>query len=482
MKRVSLINVIADMKILCLAVLFSLFIVGCSSSSDEFIGPKDPSKITLKMNKSEVSLEYLQRDTLLVNGVDTSQVKWYVAEGDSCVTMLGNVVVARRKGTAKIMAKVGEEWGEVKVNVTTENYVPVERIIVDVNGKQYKIGDIKHIREEDTVFVVDPTLDNYGYLPGFVTGDTVMSYTAEKLHVKVAGYEPANATYPVAYSMNFTDRLGGRFNYGIWGMRYGASANGYCNEWVFDIQAIRNNLKADNVDEMTFSGKLTELSGFTIRNLFCGKIANEDGYYPASVNRRLSLFLELWPEDLEKTPYDVTEIRRVKEELQKSWPRRKYLDELEYRLHFRNKRPEVSIKDAEITWSGQYQIYMKAGETRQLVVEFQLEEFSGKEWFSWGEIDFNNGNQWYTGPIPKEYKPLSISDGVVSLDAAFIENVNNEYKGRDTVFVGSAKVNCALDANPDCYNKILQDPWKDDLMDIFNPWNHYEIVDFYWVR
>ncbi len=463
MKRVSLINVIADMKILCLAVLFSLFIVGCSSSSDEFIGPKDPSKITLKMNKSEVSLEYLQRDTLLVNGVDTSQVKWYVAEGDSCVTMLGNVVIARRKGTAKIMAKAGEEWGEVKVNVTTENYVPVERIIVDVNGKQYKIGDIKRIMEEDTVFV-DPTLDNYGYLPGFVTGDTVMSYTAEKMHVKVVGYEPANATYPVAYSMNFTDRIGGYFNYGIWGMRYGASANGYCNEWVFDIHAIRNLLKADNVDEMTFSGKLTELSGFTFRSLYC------QSDYPNNVSRRLSLFLELWPRDLEKTQYDITEIGRVKEELQKSWPRKKYLDELEYRLVFENMSDPFYINGSD-----DRDIYLKAGETRQLVVERALEEFSGKEWFSWSE-------EIHKSDLPRYlegYNPLKItSDGIVSLDTAFTEFIDNYNDRWNSAYVGALCVRADPKANADAYNKILQDPWKDDLMHKFY-WRENEAFSIY---
>lgn len=480
MKRVSLINVIADMKMLCLALVFSLFIVGCSSSSDEFIGPKDPSKITLKMNKSEVSLEYLQRDTLLVNGVDTSQVKWYVAEGDSCVTMLGNVVVARRKGTARIMAKAGEEWGEVKVNVTTENYVPVERIIVDVNGKQYKIGDIKHIMEKKEEYGNYDVTDNYDYLPGFVTGDTVISYTAEKLHVKVVGYEPANATYPVAYSMNFTDRIGGQFNYGIWGSEYGAMSNGYCREWVFDIQAIRNLLKVDNVDEMTFSGKLTELSGFTFRNLYC-----ESDYPNSSFSYRLSLFLELWPRDLEKTQYDITEIGRVKEELQKSWPRRKYLDELEYRLAFEHRSDPFYINGSD-----DRDIYLKAGETRQLVVERALKEFSGKEWFSWSE-------EIHKSYLESEYNPLKItSDGIVSLDAAFTEFIDScddrEYNDRNRAFLGSLCVRADPKANADAYNKILQDPWKDDLMynffywrevfSIYGNYRDYYVVDVYWIR
>lgn len=460
------------MKDLCFALFFSLLIVGCSSSSDEFIGPKDPSKITLKMNKSEVSLEYLQRDTLLVNGVDTSQVKWYVAEGDSCVTMLGNVVVARRKGTAKIMAKAGEEWGEVKVNVTTENYVPVERIIVDVNGKQYKIGDIKHIMEVDTLFGME---EDYGAWPGYVTGDTVVGYPTEKMHVKVVGYEPANATYPVAYSMNFTGRGGGRFNYGIWGSKYGKMANGFCREWVFDIQAIIDIFKADNVDKMTFSGKLTELSGFTFRNL---DYKDSDSYY-----LRLCLFLELWPSDLKKTPYDVTEIRRVKEELQKTWPRKKYLDELEYRLYFEESR---GICDEE----SDSKIYLKAGETRQLVAEFSGKEFSGKKSFSWSVHKL-----W--SDIPKGSLTIT-SDGVVSLDAAFIENVRDqwdmdrwtyEFERYDTLSLGSLSFKFDPKANPDAYNKILQDPWKDDLMNAFyikgvnGDYCKYDsLVDVYWVR
>ena len=99
------------------SVFFSVvFLLGCSSIPEQ-ITTKEPGSATLTFNKQELTLNYLQRDTLMVLDANQGEVFWRIIDGESCVSMIGNIVIGRRKGVAKIAASVGDEFGIVTVNV-----------------------------------------------------------------------------------------------------------------------------------------------------------------------------------------------------------------------------------------------------------------------------------------------------------------------------------------------------------------------------
>lgn len=384
------------MKSLSCALFFCLFIAGCSSSDDVTpAGPSDPEKITLKMNRSEIFLKYLQRDTLLVEGMDMSQVTWHVAEGDSCVTMLGNVVVARRKGTAKIMAKAGEEWGKVDVNVTSEEYIPVKEIVYEINGHR------------------------------FCTSDTAYWQGGTMLEVKCIGCEPSNATHTVIkrFYIDYTQSNG----------RLTHENSSYNSEDVLWYMQSRLGIETDS---LIFTGPVAEISPFSFR--LAPEVRHSNDSIPSCA---FMVYLENWPADLPRTLWDNRQIASHLNEEESSSTgkgihKRLYFTDIDNRVKI------IEENDAKGNTNG---IYIREGESKQLHANvFAPEEIKdyiywvtgtfGKYSTSISDAFTNINNIKNNGKLHiSESGLLSLEDGISAGDIGMTEE---ELKAADTLYIG----------------------------------------------
>ena len=187
-------------------MLLAAALLSCEKSGPENpdpVVPPVPEENTLEVDKTDISLCYLERDTINVPGVDAADVQWNIAEGgDGIITLLGNVVVGRRKGEATVVASHEGESAAIKVTVTTEEYIPVEKLIWEINGQR-----VESVDDENT----GPSVSNVVYYQ-WQGGSGFPIYTApentpkiplmEYLDVKIVGYEPEDASCPILAGVN----------------------------------------------------------------------------------------------------------------------------------------------------------------------------------------------------------------------------------------------------------------------------------------
>lgn len=157
-----------QITLMIISAFMGLCVLSCSKSE---LTPPTPGQETMKLNKSSVSLEYCKRDTLKVMtaGVDQNKVKYSLYPKESDVVQLaGNVIIARKKGTCQVIAESEDgKVGTCNVTVTTEEYVKITELIIEVNGAPMSSKDTLRSKEYQTV------------------------------DIRVVGYKPANATNPV---------------------------------------------------------------------------------------------------------------------------------------------------------------------------------------------------------------------------------------------------------------------------------------------
>ena len=187
-------------------MLLAAALLSCEKSGPENpdpVVPPVPEENTLEVDKTDISLCYLERDTINVPGVDAADVQWSIAEGgDGIITLLGNVVVGRRKGEATVVASHEGESAAIKATVTTEEYIPVEKLIWEINGQR-----VESVDDENT----GPSVSNVVYYQ-WQGGSGFPIYTApentpkiplmEYLDVKIVGYEPEDASCPILAGVN----------------------------------------------------------------------------------------------------------------------------------------------------------------------------------------------------------------------------------------------------------------------------------------
>ena len=102
-----------------LMILLAAAALSCEKSGPENpdpVTPPVPGENTLDVDKTDISLCYLERDTINVPGVEAENVEWNIAEGgDEIITLKGNVVIGRRKGEATVVASYN---GESALHIT----------------------------------------------------------------------------------------------------------------------------------------------------------------------------------------------------------------------------------------------------------------------------------------------------------------------------------------------------------------------------
>ena len=186
-------------------ILLAAALLSCEKSGPENpdpVVPPVPEENTLEVDKTDISLCYLERDTINVPGVDAADVQWSIAEGgDGIITLLGNVVVGRRKGEATVVASYNGESAAIKVTVTTEEYIPVEKLIWEINGQRVESVDDENtgpsvakvvyylFEEGGSGYPIKGHSDNLPVVPSIPANST--------MEFKFIGYEPANASCPI---------------------------------------------------------------------------------------------------------------------------------------------------------------------------------------------------------------------------------------------------------------------------------------------
>lgn len=186
-------------------MLLAAALLSCEKSGPENpdpVVPPVPEENTLEVDKTDISLCYLERDTINVPGVDAADVQWSIAEGgDGIITLLGNVVVGRRKGEATVVASHEGESAAIKVTVTTEEYIPVEKLIWEINGQRVESVDDENtgpsvskvvyylFEEGGSGYPIKGHSDNLPVVPSIPANST--------MEFKFIGYEPANASCPI---------------------------------------------------------------------------------------------------------------------------------------------------------------------------------------------------------------------------------------------------------------------------------------------
>lgn len=368
-----------------LMMLLAAAALSCEKSGPE--NPPVPEVNTLDVDKTDISLCYLERDTINVPGVDAGSVQWGIAEGgDGIITLLGNIVVGRRKGEATVVASYNGEAAAIKVTVTTENYIPVEKLIWEVNGQRVEsMDDESLVPTVGKPFYYPPAGPIY---PTFANDDVYKIVRGERMDVKFIGYEPADASCPILSKVEE-------------------------RSW-YKIPDIKKQ-----------SGNLNDLEDFstTTQNIN-GNDETEDFIY----------YMHPFPPDLEATEWDMEQM---------SAAYRSDKSESEYRnankfLRFAVSEPDIKDitgeKSLEKPFYSDFKagIYLKSGESKRVEDELTIKPFALRELqhtyqFVLGNLTMHDGT-WSiyladaaATPVNKRHRgKLHLSEeGVLSLDTDF---------------------------------------------------------------
>ena len=187
-------------------MLLAAALLSCEKSGPENpdpVVPPVPEENTLEVDKTDILLCYLERDTINVPGVDAADVQWSIAEGgDGIITLLGNVVVGRRKGEATVVASYNGESAAIKVTVTTEEYIPVEKLIWEINGQRVESVDDENTGPSVAKVVYYQWQGGSGFPIYTAPENTPKIPLMEYLDVKIVGYEPEDASCPILAGVN----------------------------------------------------------------------------------------------------------------------------------------------------------------------------------------------------------------------------------------------------------------------------------------
>ena len=368
-----------------LMMLLAAAALSCEKSGPE--NPPVPEVNTLDVDKTDISLCYLERDTINVPGVDAGSVQWGIAEGgDGIITLLGNVVVGRRKGEATVVASYNGEAAAIKVTVTTENYIPVEKLIWEINGQRVEsMDDESLVPTVGKPFYYSPSWTIY---PTFANDDVFRIVEGERMDAKFIGYEPADASCPILSKVDDTSY-----------------------SWY----------RIPDIKEQ--SGNLNDLKDFSST--------------PQIIHRHIDCFIYYmhpFPPDLEATEWDMEQM---------SAAYRSDKSESEYRnankfLRFEVSPPDIKNitgeKSLEKPFYSDFKagIYLKSGESKRVEDELTIKPFALRELqhtyqFVLGSLKTRDGT-WSkyladiaVTPVNKRHRgKLHLSEeGVLSLDADF---------------------------------------------------------------
>lgn len=412
------------MKHIYFYAVIAILIASCSEDAKNIITPDIPLQNTLPIENPTISLNYLQRDTLILShNIDPDRVNLRIFEGDSCISIVGkNVIVGRRKGTAKVLAEYDNMSSIVTVNVVSEEYVPIKALICNINGAIYK-------------------------------SDSPTTWQCcQMLKIKLNGVEPANTTFhEVAdISINSYDENGS-----LWWKAEDILAN---------VHGYSKAKKAGKIEELdTISLRVFPRNGFKVDNTPCFIV---------------SVDLKIWPSDITLTEWDKSQIEKSYGEAENNIVRKSFI--------FNANENQVSVnKDASAIGIKEH-IYIKSGETKQLSASLLYpDEFNSQVFITWSMDEshneyINQGNLSLT-----KNGILSLSSSYSGENYPYYNGLQNDtvyigYLRANFLMAGSEqysqlfeKYKCTENEGNMCYQNARH--WVSKLQ-------KEDKVDIYWVR
>ncbi len=375
------------------AIALCCALMACEKGAENGNEIPDIKEYTLNLGKESVNLGYLQRDTITIANTDMTKIKWIIAKGDSCISIIGNVIVGRRKGEASLIALHNGEAGKLTVNVTSDEYIPVEKVLFEINGKVCS------------------------------SGDTLYFPTCEWANVKWLGTEPANATWQKVHRAL------------LWSTLSDGEGSITNNEKkMFNQQGIDTAI-------VKFKGFFPQLSNFrflvhpTVEHGIWLNIDHDNPdnnlflYNDSIPSWVFDVHLEVWPRDIKTTAWDYDQLKKnFSVEVLQAYPstycKRICFTDIDNRIEI--------VGDGDTTMHGYNKIYIRAGETRELAVKL----FAPEQWhkcITWSDPNINDKT---------DYKLELTSDGKLSLPADFsIDDLkglgySEKELAADTVYIG----------------------------------------------
>ncbi len=412
------------------------------------------TEYTLNLGRDSITLGYLQRDTINIASVGESAnssytsngksgtISWHIRQGDSCISMIGNVVIGRRKGTATLIAKCNDEFGKITVNVTSEEYIPIDKVIFEINGEMH------------------------------TTGDTLYFPTCETAEVKWIGVEPQNATW---------SRVGRSL---LWStLSNGEKSIANDEEWMLRQQGIDTAITKLNgfvheLDDFKFLVHPTIEHGIWADEAYSSSRSRENRTQKSFIPNDsipswvFDVYLELWPKDMERSEWDIMQLKKhfSKEQIKEQSAvvcKRICFADLDNRIEIES--------EAEHLQEGSSRLFIHAGETKQLEAAL----FAPKGW--------ENYVTWEDANIQSihDYKLLLEKDGRLHLpsdfSAKYLQGFGYSEKelAQDTVYIG--RINAFL----------MKEPYKSQWLEQYNfiKWNTPKVetiksnpASVYWVK
>ncbi len=434
--------------------LLSISIMTACDSDKNGREPELPqiTEYTLDLGRDSITLEYLQRDTIRIYNTDNNpvnsinikqsdadvnynNVKWYIQDGDSCISMIGNVVIGRRKGMATLIASYNNQFGKITVNVKSEEYIPVEKVIFEINGSMY------------------------------TTGDTLYFPTCETVNLKWIKTEPHNATW---------SRVGRSLLWSTLSDGEGSIAN--------DEERM---LKQQGIDTATtrLKGFIHELDGFkflvhpTIEHglwIDQNPDSNEKKFVPKDSipSWVFDVFFEIWPKDLQRSGWDIIQ-------LEKHFPKellKEYNPLFCKRICFADLDNTIEIEsEGKHLNDGSSRLFIHAGETKQLKTAL-FAPYSWRNYVTWEDANIND---------KYDYKLLLEENGTLHLPADFSEKdlqgfgYSDKELSQDTVYIG--RINAYL----------MKEPYRSQWLEQYSyiKWNTPKVetiksktASVYWIK
>lgn len=307
-----------------------LLMMSLSCSKEEsLITPDNPVNGNLTLDRTFYSVKYLERDTLLFpNYIDRNKLVVYIMEGDSCLTLKdNNIVIGRRKGTAKLAAEYEDRIAMITIDVTSEDMIPIDKLEFDVNGERYLSGEVS------------------------------VWQSCQMVDVKIKCTNPTTTSFAEVddISINSYDENGN-----LWWKPEDVAGNihGY-KEW-------NRKGEIESIDKMSF--RIFPRTNFILNSSPCFL---------------LKVHMKIWPYDLIKTKWDLEQIENAYGKGVQSI--------VEYDLVFAANENSITIDRDLSADGLKKNIYISAGEKRNMTASLKVpDEFNNADFLTWTLDDTHN--------------------------------------------------------------------------------------------
>ncbi len=418
--------------------LLSIQLIALSCSKDfADIKTDSGSSGTLPLRDTLRTVGYLGIITLNELAVNDTDLLWSVIEGEECVTLTDSVIIGRRKGSALLKAASGSLAGHIRVEVTGENYIPVENLLFEVNGRESLSGDTLLLQSCDWVGLLLK-----GVKPDSASHPAIKSFKALSTHSTGEPDEEGSALF-MRSVMGLEEEEIKLLSQIPSPLKLGFRVYPFVNHFIFidnnpDIHTDDRLIPADSIPSML-----------------------------------LEYEQEIYPEGLRLSEWDLWQLGKyfTRDEIS--------VNRTRHRLYFTDLDNSIEIcREQRGSYTG---IFIKSGEELELECSLNVpEEFESGLYWADGVFEVHSkslGEVYSFGNYANNGGKLKISSsGRLSLDSSF------SIDGKDTAYIGTVS---AILLPDDCkeysalhlkYEDQNFNKWIEEICGIKNS------VKIYWIR